>query len=92
MAVEHSAYDLAAGADKGFAVLDLIAPGVAAEEADGRIGIAQADDRLQWVFTEAFIDFAVDAFGGFLQVAAGLALGIVERHAGSLQAVEQLPT
>ncbi len=82
--VEHLAGDLAAAADEGFAVLDLVSPRIATEEAQGRIRVAQADDRVQRVLGELFVDRKIDTrkIGG--ELAEPLALCGRQRHATAL--------
>ena len=83
--VEDLAGDLAAAADEGFAVLHLVPPRIATEEAQRRIGIAQADDGVQRVLGELFVDRKIDTrkIGG--ELAEGLALCGRQRHATGLQ-------
>ena len=85
--VEHLAGDLAAAADEGFTVLDLVPPWVATEEAQGGIGVAQADDGVQWILGELFVDRKIDTgkIGG--ELAEGLALCGRQRHATGPHAI-----
>lgn len=80
VAVEDFADDLPAAADEGLAVADFVAAGVAAEEAEGRVGVAEADDGVERVLAEAGVGGGVDAFGFRGQGAEGLALVWVEGH------------
>jgi hypothetical protein len=63
VAIEHAPDDLSAGADEGLAVTHFLAARVAAEEAERRIGITEADDRLQRITVVGCIDRRIDAVG-----------------------------
>src|SRR5690606_961746 len=81
--VDHLAHDLPAAANEGFAMTNLLAARVAAEEGDRHAGIAQANDRLERILAEALVHLDIDALGLRGKGAESLALRLIKGHGTS---------